>query len=357
MSPVARAHVIVSVIVLAAAAVLIAVMVTVVDSPRARATPSECREAIVDSGLAQAALDLARPGSRVCLSGNGLSLAELTLTVSGTQDEPIVVSGDNAVLRGLDVQADHVVVEGLNFVDGSGLTLQGEGHVVRDNLLRGATSDGILCEPCTDAVIERNTVDATEGRGIGIDGVRFALRDNTVTGSVKKAAGDADGIRFFGTALRITGNTVRDIKDDYPGLSEEERPHTDCFQTFDDDSPTTYDVLISQNVCTNVDAQCLIGTANERGNAGVPAGVRSIIFEGNRCDVEGSQAVYLERYGNVEVRDNELLGDFLYAGVKAQDDSGDVAVIDNRVQVGVPPFEVDYSSMSGFVESGNAAIG
>ena len=198
----------------------------------------------------------------------GLSLAGLTATVSGTQAEPIVVYSDNTVLRGLDVQADHVVVEGLTFVDGSGLTLQGEGHVVPDDLLRGATSDGILCEPCTDAVIERDTVDAADGTGIRIEGDRIAVRDNTVTGSVKKAAADADGIRFFGTALRITGNTVRDIRDDYPGLPEEEQPHTDCFETFDDDSPTTYDVVISRNVCANVDAQCLIGTANERGNAG-----------------------------------------------------------------------------------------
>ena len=357
MSPVARAHVIVSVIVLAVAVVLIAVMVTVADSPHTRATPSECREAIVDSGLAQAALDSARPGSRVCLSGNGQSRAELTMTVSGTQDEPIVVSGDNVVLRGLNVQADHVVVEGLTFVDGSGLTLQGEGHLVRDNLLRGASLDGILCEPCTDAVIERNTVDAADGTGIRIEGDRIAVRGNTVTGSVRKAASDADGIRFFGTALRIIGNTVRDITDDYPGLPEEQRPHTDCFQTFDDYSPTTYDVVISGNTCTNVGVQCLIGTANERGNAGVPAGVRSIIFEGNRCDVGGSQAVYLEKYGNVEVRDNELLGDFLYAGVKAIDDSRDVVVIHNRVRVGVPPAYVDASSMSGFVESGNTAIG
>jgi hypothetical protein len=357
MSPVARAHVIVSVIVLGVAAVIIAMVVTVAESPRARAAPSECRETIVDSGLAQAALDSARPGSRVCLSGDGLSQAELTMTVSGTQDEPIVVSGDNAVLRGLNVRADHVVVESLMFVDGSGLTLQGEGHVVRDNLLRGATLDGILCEPCTDAVIERNTVDAADGTGIRIEGDRIAVRDNTVTGSVKKAASDADGIRFFGTALRITGNTVRDIKDDYPGLPEAEQPHTDCFQTFDNDSPTTHDVVISRNNCTNVDAQCLIGTANERGNAGVPAGARSIMFEGNRCEVGGSQAVYLEKYGNVEVRDNELLGDFLYAGVKAIDDSRDVAVIHNRVRVGVPPVYVDASSMSGFVESGNTAIG
>lgn len=357
MSPVARAPVIVSVIVLAAAAVLIAVMVTNPDYPRAQAAPAACQEAIRESGPAQAALDSARPGSRVCLSGNGLSQAELKITVSGTQDEPIVVSGEGVVLRGLDVQADHVVVEGLTFVDGSGLTLQGAGHVVRDNVLRGAALDGILCEPCTDAVIERNTVDGTDGTGIRVQGDRITVRDNTVTGSVKKAATDADGIRFFGTALRITGNTVRDIKEYYPELSKDDWPHPDCFQTFDDDSPTTYDVVISGNTCTNVDAQCLIGTADERGNAGVPAGVRSIIFQGNRCDVEGSQAVYLEKYGNVEVRDNELLGDFLYAGVKAIDDSRDVAVIDNRVRVGVPPVEVDDSSMSGFVKRGNTAIG
>jgi len=357
MPPVARAPAIVSVIVIAAAAVLIAAMVTVADDPPARATPSDCKDAITDSGLAQAALDSARPGSRVCLSGNGLSRAELTMAVSGTPDEPIVVSGKNVVLRGLDVEADHIVVEGLSFVDGSGLTLQGAGYVVRDNLLRGASSDGILCEPCTDAVIERNTVDGTDGTGIRIQGDRIAVRDNTVSGSVKKAASDADGIRFFGTALRITGNTVRDIKDDYPGLPEDERPHTDCFQTFDDDSPTTYDVVISGNTCTNVDAQCLIGTANERGNAGVPAGVRSIIFADNRCEVEGSQAVYLEKYGNVEVRGNVLLGPFLYAGVKAFDHSTGVSVIDNRVRTGVPPVEVDGSSMPGFVESGNTVIG
>ncbi len=204
-------------------------------------------------------------------------------------------------------------------------------------------------------MIEQNTVDGTDGTGIRIEGQGITLRDNTISGSVKRESRDADGVRFFGTAIRISGNTIRDISDD-GYVPEESKPHTDCFQTFDDDSPVTYDVVISGNTCADVDAQCLIGTGSERGNEGVPAGVRSVVFEDNDCDIGGSQAVYLENYPNVEVRDNVLSGPNIYAGVKAQEGATDVVVTGNRVKSGVPPFEVDEGSMSGFVGERNVPL-
>ena len=36
----------------------------------------------------------------------------------------------------------------------------------------------------------------------------------------------------------------------------QEGPHTDCFQTFDDDKPPTVSATIENNVRHNVDHQC-----------------------------------------------------------------------------------------------------
>jgi hypothetical protein len=328
---------------------------------RALPRPAACTVTVADADRAQQALDELAPGSRLCLAaGEDLADAELTLTASGTADRPVWVTGEATTLRSLDVKADHAVVEGLVLVDGDGLTMTGTGLQARGNEIRRAADDGLRCSECVDTLIEQNVVDGTDGTGIWIEGERIVVRANTVSGSVARESGDADGIRFFGTGLRINGNTVRDIDAaGYEDRPEDDRPHTDCFQTFDDSSPTTYDVVISGNTCTDVGYQCLVATGFERGNAGVPDGERAIVFVGNRCETSGptaTQSVYLENYGNVEVRDNDLLGDSITAGVRAKEDSENVAVIDNRVPPGVLPFDIDDSSRPGFVAAGNVTL-
>jgi parallel beta-helix repeat protein len=302
-----------------------------------------CPGAVRDPAAAQRALDAARPGDRICVTGAGVSGAELAVHRSGTPGAPIQLLADGAAVRGITVQANQVVVAGFTVRGGDGLNLNGAGLTAHDNSVLGASLDGISCE-CSDAVIESNRVDGTDGTGIMVIGTRITVRGNTVSGSVRKQASDADGMRFFGTAIRISGNTVRDISE--KGYPADDAPHTDCFQTYDSGSPPTYDVVISDNTCERVDVQCLIATA-EHGNPGVPPGVRAIIFRNNTCDVGGSQAVNLDGYPHVDVISNTISGPNLYRGVYLANGATDATVTGNVVRGQQDVFEADESSEPG----------
>lgn len=310
-----------------------------------------CSSTAGDAQTADESLAAARPGDTVCLQGDGFAGAELVMTSSGTPAAPIVVSGADTVLASMSVEADHVIVQGLRTEGGSGILLTGAGLVARDNTVLDATaSSGIACLPCDDATIEGNTVARTDGTGIFIEGNRITVRDNEVSESVRIDARDADGIRFFGTGHRIEGNLVRDIKDD--GYARP--PHTDCFQTFDNSGVATTDVVISDNICRNVDHQCLIATAEESGSQGRVGASRGIVFVGNTCDVEGSQALLIGWFPDVVVEDNVLTGPRLDRGAIFLDGSTGGRFLNNTVSIGgsddyVRPYQVDEESEPGFV--------
>ncbi|MGH3752446.1 MAG: right-handed parallel beta-helix repeat-containing protein [Pseudonocardiaceae bacterium] len=314
--------------------------------------PVDCANRITEPDQASAALEQARPGSTVCLSGDGLTDAELEMTASGTRQQPITIIADGATLRSLNVRADYVVIQGLTLRDGDGLTMAGRGLVARDNVIYNATKDGLVCRGCVEAIIESNTVQRADGTGIFIAGQRIMVRDNTVSESVLRTLDDADGIRFFGVGHRLIGNTIKDIK---ASGYRDEGPHTDCFQTYNNgqDQPT-YDVVIANNICTNVDVQCLIATIDERGDRGAPGGPTTIIFEGNTCAVNGSQAVLLRNFSDVVVRGNSFSGPGARA-VQLSGASNGVSVIGNTVTGQMRPFEIDRQSEPGFQESGNTS--
>ena len=54
---------------------------------------------MTEPGQASAALQQVRPGSIVCLSGDGLAGAELEVTTSGTPQQPITIIADDATIR------------------------------------------------------------------------------------------------------------------------------------------------------------------------------------------------------------------------------------------------------------------
>jgi parallel beta-helix repeat protein len=294
-----------------------------------------------------------RPGSTVCLSGDRLTDAELAVTTSGTPDKPIVIIGNGVTMRSINVKADYVVIQGVTLKDGDGLTMEGRGLVARQNLIYNAARDGLSCVGCVDTIIESNTIQRSDGTGIYLAGKQITVRNNTVSESVLRTQGDADGIRFFGSGLRLTGNTIKDIKASGYGDDPRGGPHTDCFQTYNTASdPPTYDVVIANNVCRNVDVQCLIATANERGAQGAPARQTAIIFEGNTCEVNGSQAVLLEHFPRVIVRGNRFSGPSSRA-VQVNRGSTDCAVIGNIVTGRMLPYQIDQQSRPGFQEAGN----
>lgn len=319
-------------------------------SDQAGSLPPDCASAVTEPQLAAMALARLQPGSTMCVSGDQLTDAKLQITVSGRPGQPITIVSDGATVRSMNVRADHVVIQGLRFGDGDGLTMAGRGLVARNNVIYNATEDGLACLECVDTIIEFNTVQGADGTGIYLAGERITARGNTISESVLRTQGDADGIRFFGSGHRLTGNTIKDIK---ASGYRDEGPHTDCFQTYNTaDDPPTYDVIIAGNVCTNVDVQCLIATANERGAQAAPAGRTAIIFEDNTCEVNGSQAVFLENFPRVIIRGNRFSGPSDRA-VQLSAGSTECAVIGNTVTGRMRPYEVDRQSQPGLQEAGN----
>ncbi len=321
-------------------------------SNQAGPLPADCADRITEPDPASAALARVRPGSTVCLSGGGLTDAELEVTVSGTPQQPITIVADGATMQSMNVKADYVVIQGLTLQDGEGLTMTGRGLVARNNVIYNAAENGLTCFDCVDTTLESNTVQRADGTGIWFSGERVTVQNNTVSESVARTQNDADGIRFFGSGHRLTENTIKDIK---ASGYRDEGPHTDCFQTYDSaDTPPTYDVVIANNVCTNVDVQCLIATIDNPRARRAPAGQTAIVFQGNTCEVNGSQAVMLRNFPDVVVRGNRFSGRADRA-VQLTGESTGVAVIGNTMTGRMRPFEIDRQSEPGFQESGNTS--
>lgn len=304
-----------------------------------------CPDPIHGVNEAVAALDGAMPGSIVCITGDEFAGVELSLTRSGEQGDPVRLIGRDATVRSVTIDADDVSVEGLSVVGGEGIEAAGTRLSISSNTVEDARLDGIRCDPCAGAKILGNTIDRADGTGIWVSGQQIVVHGNTIRGSVRIESNDADGIRFFGSGHRITANTITDIKDDgYTG----EPPHTDCFQTYDNGGklPTT-DTFIGDNVCDNVDHQCLIATAEEAGSLGDVGRSTRLQFVGNTCNVGGSQAVLVRWFTNVEVRENRLAGAELERGVYLADHSAGASVAGNEMDPGVPELEADDTSMDG----------
>jgi len=314
--------------------------------------PADCTDRITEAAQASAALARVRPGSTVCLSGDDLTDAELEVTTSGTRQQPIRIISDGATIRSMSVKADYVVIQGLTMRDGDGLTMAGIGLVARNNVIYNAAEDGLACRVCADTLIESNTVQRADGTGIYLTGQRITVQNNTVSESVLRTQDDADGIRFFGVGHRLIGNTIKDIK---ASGYDDEGPHTDCFQTYTNPGdPPTYDVVIANNTCTNVDVQCLIATMDDRRARGAPTRQTAITFEGNTCSVKGAQSILLRNYSGVVVRNNTFSGPGDRA-VQITGASNGVSVIDNTVTGRMRPFELDRQAEEGFQESGNTS--
>ncbi len=317
-------------------------------SQQGEGLPADCNRTVTSSGDVRAALGSAAPGNTVCFTGDDLTDADLTMTRSGTADSPIKLVSDGATVNNVHITGNHVVVEGFTVTGGDGITLEGTGLTAQRNTIHDTVRGGVACIPCTDSTITANTVQHVSTVGIYISGQRITVSGNTVSDTIAQNDGDADGMRFFGTGHRITGNTIRDISD----RGYRAPPHPDCFQTFDH-NPATYDIVISGNTCRNVDAQCLIATDDQPGSSSAPRGVPSITFVDNTCEPNGAQAINLRRWTDVEIRQNRFSGPNLSRAILISDGSKGCTVIDNTTAGRVPTVEVDGASREGFRQNGN----
>ena len=305
--------------------------------------PPDCSRTITRADDVPAALDAASPGSTVCFAGHDLAGAEVTMNRSGTAQAPISLRSEGATVRSLTLTADHVIIEGFTVTGGDGVFLKGTDLTIRNNAIHDTQRGGITCAPCENSILESNTVQHVATAGIWISGQRIAVSHNTVSGTVARDNGDADGMRFFGTGHRITDNTIMDIS----ASGYANPPHPDCFQTYDDNSLPTFDVVITGNTCRNVDAQCLIATGDQHSNSAAPTEGPSIVFDGNTCASNGAQAVNLRRWPNVEIRDNKISGPNVTRGIIIIDGSTGCVVIGNTTAGDRPTVDIDDSSRPG----------
>ncbi|MDQ3761878.1 MAG: right-handed parallel beta-helix repeat-containing protein [Actinomycetota bacterium] len=311
--------------------------------------PSDCTRTITQADDVRSALDAASPGNTLCFTGDDLTDAEVTMTRSGTTGSPIRLIADGATVENVRITADHIIIEGFTVTGGDGIWLEGTGITAQHNTIHDTQRAGIACMPCTDSTIASNTVQSASTAGIYITGQQITVSGNTVSETVARNDGDADGMRFFGAGHRITGNTIRDIS----ARGYRAPPHPDCFQTFDH-SPPTFDVVIANNICQNVDAQCLIATDDQPGSSGAPSRIPSIRFLGNTCELNGAQAINLRRWPNVEIRQNKFSGPNLTRAVLIIDGSTGCTVIENTTAGDVPTVEIDGASRPGFRQGGNS---
>jgi hypothetical protein len=208
------------------------------------------------------------PGDVVCLNGD--SSSRLTISTGGTEGSPITYSGGgNSTVRGIDVVASNVVVEGFTSKDG-------------------------------------------ENMGARLQGDNITFQDNTITHPVYRGD-DTDGLRFFGDGIKIVHNTIADVGDG-SNCNEDgcgDGPHPDCMQTFySDQYPTSSDVTIEGNRCEDIAAQCLIGEGPVIPGENVNGPGQSLgwTFYDNSCDAGAAQSVQLKDIKNATIVGNTFKG-------------------------------------------------
>jgi hypothetical protein len=257
--------------------------------------PTAC-SSWVEARAVNDAVAKAKAGDRICVRGK--VARRMTIERSGEPGKPIQVlgTGDTSV-GGIRIKANHVVVDGFLVPDASapGILMQGEGITVRNNVVQRPTGD------------------------------------------------DHDGLRFFGSDLRILHNTISDVRN-------KAGAHADCMQTYATNTPPSKDVLIHSNRCEKIDNQCLIAEGpNSRAGDGSGKGRSSnITFTHNYCESGASQAVMIDNVQDVTVTFNEILGKNDKAFAFDNKSTG-AKVGENRVAKGIP-YEVgmDDSSKSGY---------
>jgi hypothetical protein len=214
-------------------------------------------------GLGRALSD-ASAGDVVCVTGD-LGDTRLTITKGGSKRSPLRVIGDGRTrVAGITVAADNVVV------------------------------DGFVAE-------------APRAPGASLKGSNVTLRNTVINGPRRD---DGDGIRFWGSNITISHNTISDTRN-------RGGAHADCMQTFatDSDNPASQDVLIDSNRCEKIDNNCLIveGPNSSAGDGSGEGETSNIIFSNNYCENKAAQAVLFDDARHAVLTGNEIAGDIDHA--------------------------------------------
>jgi hypothetical protein len=261
---------------------------------------ANCTKRVGDGASLQQALAAAAPGQKICAVGN-MGGSRLQVNRSGTPGNPITVIGNGSTpVKGITVDASNVVVGGFTAVN-------------------------------------------PQAPGIELTGNNITVRNNTVKHPI---GGDYDGLRFFGSNLKILNNTISDVSPDGSGA------HADCMQTYatDAQSPASQNVLINGNKCVRIDNQCLIaeGPNSSAGDGSGQGRSANITFTDNLCDVSASQALQIDDVQGMKVTGNTVTGKPDKA-FSFQNKATGAVVAANKIAAGIGyQVGMDSSSQSGY---------
>ncbi|HTF47516.1 MAG TPA: right-handed parallel beta-helix repeat-containing protein [Pseudonocardia sp.] len=261
---------------------------------------ANCTKRVGDGGSLQQAIGSAAPGQKICAVGN-MGATRLQVNRSGTPNAPIMIVGNGSTpVKGITVDASNVVVAGFSAVN-------------------------------------------PQAPGIELTGNNITVRNNTVK---HPTGGDYDGLRFFGSNLKILNNTISDVSPDGSGA------HADCMQSYatDPGSPASQNVLIDGNKCQRIDNQCLIaeGPNSSAGDGSGQGRSANITFTNNFCEVGASQALQIDDVQGVKVTGNTIAGrpDKAFS---FQNKSTGAVVAANKIAAGIGyQVGMDSSSRTGY---------
>lgn len=230
-----------------------------VSATRPAVKPGVTQQAAAKCSVRTTAADAAataRPGDVVCLT-DARKASRLKITKGGTAEKPVVYDGGGTTeVGGIDIDADHVVVQGY-----------------------------VMNQPSAP--------------GVRMTGNNNTLQNNKIS---KPKGGDGDGIRFFGDHLKILHNTISQT-DNSTGA------HADCMQTYQSDTPPSADVTIDGNRCEKIDNMCIMAEGPNDGEGDGQGHSAHWTFTNNFCEtLDASQNVMVEDIQYLTINGNEFTG-------------------------------------------------
>jgi hypothetical protein len=257
---------------------------------------SGCTRTATDPISTKEVLSKPVPGDKICITGD-LGNFRTKVLYSGTDQAPIQVVGDGQTrVRGIEVDANNVVVDGFTVLNAKSPEVQlfGNSITLQNTVIRNATSSGF------------------------------------------------DNLYFFGNNIKILHNTLGDTGGDPTDLPN-------CIETFSTDigSSPSHNVLIDSNRCENSPDACLSASGPHAPQGTKQGDTSDIRFTNNYCQARGEAAVLLNDIQKATISGNVIDGP--NHAWSLQNNSTGATIASNTIGAGTQ-YEVgmDHTSKAGY---------
>lgn len=220
-----------------------------------------CTQTATNPDTAKDALVGAAPGSKICIVGD-LSGWRMKVGYSGTEQAPIQVVGDGFTRVGsIEVEAQHVVVDGFN----------------------------VLNTPSPQVQIHGNNV---------------TVRNVVALNPLRPGS---NNVQINGDNVTITQNTLGEASGD-GGKSSGRGAKANCVDILADDpgDRTSHHVRIENNRCQNTAINCLRAFSPEPGENDIRPPTSDVTFNNNYCQTRGTTAVTADNVQGMTIIANEI---------------------------------------------------